>query len=189
MTVIHSKNLPPSSKLRGRRAVPRALSGRRQQGVVLILALLFALAILILGGSAVRTVVLAEKKGGNLRNQSMSFEAAEAAMLAAETHLKNTSPLVHKTIAGDYGPGDAPPLGAGVDGGLTKSWSGFAWTTAGNATEVAVTVNGVNKKAYYVIETLAAPAPGAVNEAFRVTAYAKGGSAEAASLLQSTYTR
>jgi type IV pilus assembly protein PilX len=165
---------------------PRALSRRRQQGVVLILALLFALAILILGGSAVRTVVMAEKQGGNLRNQSMSFEAAEAAMLAAESHLSNTSPLDHAAAPGDYGPGEFP-LGAKVDGGLTASWSGFDW--AANATAVVVTVNGVNKpaSAYYVIETLVAPAPNI--EAFRVTAYAQGGSSEAASLLQSTYTR
>jgi type IV pilus assembly protein PilX len=160
------------------------LSGRRQQGVVLILALLFALAILILGGSAVRTVVMAEKKGGNLRNQSMSFEAAEAALLAAESHLKDTSPLVHEAATpGDY-PAGVTPLGANVDGGLAASWSGFGW--AANATTVAVTVNGVNKNAYYVIETLGAPAG---TEAFRVTAYAQGGSSEAASLLQSTYTR
>lgn len=178
MTVIHAQ-------VRGRRRAPRALSGRRQQGVVLILALLFALAILILGGSAVRTVVMAEKKGGNMRNQSMSFEAAEAALLAAESHLKSTPTLGNnEENLGDYGTADPAPLGAGVDGGLTASWSGFAWTT--KASSVAVTVNGVNKNAYYVIETLGAPVG---TEAFRVTAYAQGGSGEAASLLQSTYTR
>jgi type IV pilus assembly protein PilX len=160
--------------------------------VVLILALLFALAILILGGSAVRTVVVAEKKGGNLRNQSMSFEAAEAAMLAAESHLKITSPLVHGAAApGDYGTSDTPPLGASVDGGLTGSWSGFDWTDATKVSSVSVTVNGVTKTAYYVIETLGSPAAGTVTvtEAYRVTAYAQGGSSEAASLLQATYTR
>jgi type IV pilus assembly protein PilX len=157
--------------------------------VVLILALLFALAILILGGSAVRTVVLAEKKGGNLRNQSMSFEAAEAAMLAAENHLKLTSPLDHNTVPGDYGTGDTPPLGANVDGGLTESWSGFDWTDATKVSAVTVTVNGVSRTAYYVIETLGTPPAGTVTEAYRVTAYAQGGSSEAATLLQSTYTR
>jgi type IV pilus assembly protein PilX len=183
MTVIHSK-------LRGRRVAPRALSRRRQQGVVLILALLFALAILILGGSAVRTVVMAEKKGGNLRNQSMSFEAAEAALLAAESHLKMTAFLNHAATPGDYGIG-ASPLAAGVDGGLAASWSGFDWaaTAPANATAVTVTVNGVDKKAYYVIETLVPPVGGGVTEAFRVTAYAQGGSGDATSLLQSTYTR
>jgi type IV pilus assembly protein PilX len=164
------------------------VSRRRQKGVVLILALLFALAILILGGSAVRTVVMAEKKGGNMRNQNMSFEASEAAMLAAEGYLRVTSPLANSAAnPGVYGPGDAPPLGVGVDGGQTASWNGFDWAT--KASHVAVTVNGVSKAAYYVIETLGSPAAGTVNEAYRVTAYATGGSSEAASLLQSTYTR
>ena len=84
-------------------------SAARQKGVVLILALLFALAILILGGSAVRTVLMAEKMGGNMRNQSLSFQAAEAAILAAEAHLSTTLALSRTvgsgtgTGAGDYG--------------------------------------------------------------------------------------
>jgi type IV pilus assembly protein PilX len=167
---------------------PRNLPRGRQQGVVLILALLFALAILILGGSAVRTVVMAEKKGGAMRNHSLSFEAAEAALLAAESHLQTTSPLVHdETAKGDHGPSDAPPLGEGVDAALATAWSGFDWQH--DASEVSVTVNGVTQTAYYVIETLGAPPAGSVTEAYRVTAYAQGGSSEAASLLQSTYTR
>lgn len=181
---------PQHAAAHRRRAPQRGQPRHRQQGVVLILALLFTLAILILGGSAVRTVVLAEKKGGHLRNQSMSFEAAEAALLAAEAHLKATWPLVHDAAnPGDYGPSDAAPLGAGVDGGVAASWQGFEWKD--KATAVKVTINGVgDRPAYYVIETLGTPAAGStVSEAYRVTAYAQGGSSEAATLLQSNYTR
>jgi type IV pilus assembly protein PilX len=169
-------------------------TARRQKGVVLILALLFALAILILGGSAVRTVVQAEKMGGNLRNQSMSFEAAEAAVLAAEGHLNVTPALSHGAVGtggtgtGDYEAGNIP-TGTSTDPGTTAAWSSFTWNST-NATAVTVTVNGVSRTAYYVIEALPAPTSGhSVTEAYRVTAYAQGGSSEAATLLQTTYTR
>lgn len=172
-------------------------SAARQKGVVLILALLFALAILILGGSAVRTVLMAEKMGGNMRNQSLSFQAAEAAILAAEAHLSTTLALSRTvgsgtgTGAGDYGTSAITSTSSTSDTGSAAFWGGFTWNKT-NATAVSVSVNGVDRTAYYVIEALGTPAlvnGSTATEAYRVTAYAEGGSAEAATLLQTTYTR
>ena len=181
---------------RHRRPLP---SPARQKGVGLILALLFALAILILGGSAVRTVLMAEKMGGNMRNQSLSFQAAEAAILAAEAHLSTTMAL-NRTVgsgtgtgAGDYGTSaiTSTSTSSNSDTGSAAFWAGFTWSKT-NATAVSVSVNGVDRTAYYVIEALGTPAlvnGSTATEAYRVTAYAEGGSAEAATLLQTTYTR
>ena len=162
----------------------------RQQGVVLIMALLFALAVVILGGSAVRTIVLAEIKAGNIRNQNMSFNAAEATMISAEQHLKDTPSLSHGTTGkGDYGQADLDQLPNNVDRWQSSAWKDFKWTVASNATAVTVKVNGVEKTGYYVIEWLpVTPAPN-VTEAYRITVYAQGGNSAADSILQSTYTR
>lgn len=164
---------------------------RRQRGVVLVFTLVFALLLLLPAMAAMKTGMMSERKSGDLRLQSLSMQAAEAAMAVAAAHLEVTVTLVNGTTGnGDYGL-DESPFPDGSDGGALSAWAGFNWEgSPTRVTKVPVEVDGATRDAYYVIETLRLP-PGyaAATGAFRVTAFARGISDEAATLLQATYVR
>ena len=65
-------------------------SSRKQRGSALIVALSILLVLTILGVSAMRTTSLEEKMAGNARDTQTAFEAAEAALHAAEIYLTTT---------------------------------------------------------------------------------------------------
>jgi len=72
---------------------PLPLSPKQQNGSALIVSLSILLILTILGVSAMRTTSLEEKMAGNSRDSQVAFEAAEAALRAAEMHIdsNNTS--------------------------------------------------------------------------------------------------
>lgn len=177
----------------------RRHSRTRQKGMILILTLVFAALMMLLAAGAVRTASVAESMSGNMRNRNLSLQVAEAAIASAQVKLANTMVLVDSigqiagTGTGDYAFSSTRSLMASntKNPGLPDFWRNFAWN-ATNANTVSTTVNGQNRTAYYVIEELQVPAnvPGSsIAQAFRVTAYGQGGSNEAVSLLQATYTR
>ncbi len=59
----------------------------RQQGAALILSLVFLLLLTILGITAVSTSTLQEKMAGNMKDQNVSFQAAESGLRGGETQL------------------------------------------------------------------------------------------------------
>ena len=61
---------------------------RRQQGAILIIALLFLVLLTIIGVSSISGVALEEKMAGNLREQNVAFQAAESALRDAEIDLE-----------------------------------------------------------------------------------------------------
>jgi type IV pilus assembly protein PilX len=157
-----------------------------ENGAVLIPAMVFMALLLILGVSAVSTTVLEEKMSGNLRNKNLSFQAAEAALAAAESYLAQ-NPALDDT--GGHYPLNGVRQQAGDPGSRVYWTDTFIWEDT-NAT--SITVAGVSAKAYYVIEALPPPANQGGNgptEAYRITARASGGTSEAVTLLQATYTR
>jgi type IV pilus assembly protein PilX len=164
------------------------LGQSRESGAILILALIFMALLLILGANAVSTTVLEEKMSGNLRNKNLSFQAAEAALAIAENQLAQTPAL--NDAGGLYPLNNArQPTG---DPGSRAYWTDtFTWNDT-NATLTTVDLTGVPAKAYYVIEALPPPANQGGNgptEAYRITARASGGTNDAITLLQATYTR
>ncbi|MBN3562481.1 pilus assembly PilX family protein [Aliamphritea spongicola] len=56
----------------------------REQGVVLIIALIFLLMLSLIGVSAMQGTTIQEKMAGNLRDQISAFNAAEAALREGE---------------------------------------------------------------------------------------------------------
>jgi len=61
----------------------------RQQGAVLIVSLIILLVLTLIGITGMRTTVLEEKMAGNMNDQNLAFQAAEAALRDGED-LMNT---------------------------------------------------------------------------------------------------
>jgi type IV pilus assembly protein PilX len=166
----------------------RPLRHCAQHGAVLIMALIFMVLLMILGAGAVDTVVLEERMAGNMRDKNLSFQAAEAALAAAERYLVATTTLPDS--GGNY------PLTSGRkpdgDPGRTAYWTGtggFSWDST-HATPTAVALAGVPASAYYVIEELPPPTIGdSDSPVYRITVRATGGTAAALTMLQATYAR
>jgi len=60
----------------------------RQQGAALIVALIMLLVMTLLGVTIARTTTMQERMAGNLRNQSIAFEAAETALREGEAWIQ-----------------------------------------------------------------------------------------------------
>jgi type IV pilus assembly protein PilX len=63
----------------------------RQRGVTLIVTLMFMVILAMLGIAIGNVSVLEEKMSGNTRNRDLAFQAAEAAIRAAETSLNDSA--------------------------------------------------------------------------------------------------
>lgn len=60
----------------------------KQQGAVLLVALIMLLLLTILGAAAMRDTNLQERMAGNMRDHNLAFQAAEAALRFAEQEVK-----------------------------------------------------------------------------------------------------
>jgi type IV pilus assembly protein PilX len=167
--------------------LPSRLSNGAQRGAALIVAMVMLLAMTLVGVTAVRNTTLQERMAGNLRDSNLAFQAAERALREGEKFLR--SPTI-------------PPF-TGANGLLTMQdaaghaafWSAYNW--AGNG-RTAADVADVASAPLYVIEELP-PVPLAGGSErfgplpdvgfFRVTAQAVGGTADAVTILQTTYRR
>jgi type IV pilus assembly protein PilX len=64
---------------------------RRQQGAVLIVALVLLLVLTVLGTAGLQDTTLEERMSGNFRDHSNAMQAAEAALRAGEVGISSTS--------------------------------------------------------------------------------------------------
>ena len=95
---------------------------QRQSGSALIISLIILLVMTILGVQGMQNSTLEEKMAGNFRDRALAFEAAEAALLAAEDFLNSA---------------DLAPV-ATTDGAATRVWAfGTPWVGASDLTQAA----------------------------------------------------
>lgn len=165
---------------------------QRQTGAALVVGLVLLLIMTVLGVSSIRTATLQERMAGNLRDNNLAFQAAEAALREGEELLGQAAlPLFD---------GSNGLLQRQDDSGQPQYWSSsYNWSANSRvATRVTPADHDVAESPRYVIEELPpVPAPGdsvrfgALPEVgfYRVTARGVGGSAEAVSIIQSTYRR
>ncbi|HBZ29300.1 MAG TPA: hypothetical protein DEO56_01675 [Nitrosomonas nitrosa] len=166
----------------------------RQRGVVLVTGLIFLVILTLLGVTAMQTTILEERMAGNLRDENLAFQAAEAALREGELFLEQITLPVFDGSNGLYrydpknpdNPSSAPnPI----------TWSG--WSTSGRT--INVTIQGVASQPRYIIEQLDSisiaggsaqqSAQSLTSTMFRITARGVGGSETAVVFLQSTYRR
>lgn len=90
----------------------------RQQGVVIVIALIALLLLSLIGTTAMRSSTMQEKISGNMRDQDLAFQAAEAALYEAETFIESLTTLaLFNNSGGLYAKGDAPDVYAGWPAG------------------------------------------------------------------------
>ncbi len=63
------------------------LTGRSQSGAVLVVSLLILMIMSIIGISSMQNTLLEERMAGNLKDQNMALEAAEAALRDGEAYI------------------------------------------------------------------------------------------------------
>lgn len=74
--------------------IPRHFrSSRRQRGATLIVALVLLVVVTLLGVASLRGVLLQERMAANQYDRSLAFQAAEAALRAAEAYVETNVPV------------------------------------------------------------------------------------------------
>ena len=158
-----------------------------ESGAVLVIALIFLLVLTLLGITATSTSTMQERMAGNLRDNNLAFQSAEAALRDGEELLQQATIPVFGGVNGLL------PLQSGSS--QASFWN--AWDWPGNS-RTAPAVAGTAAAPQYVVEELP-PVPaegdslrfGALPDVgfYRVTARAVGGTTDAVSILQITYRR
>lgn len=179
--------------MRAQMRVPGIESKHKQQGVVLVVALIMLLLMTILGLSSMQTTTLEEKMAGAIRDKQIAFQSAEVALREGEDYLTAASLPAFNNSGGLYSP-------SGTSG---DQWKSVAWS-AGTAAacncfipNVSVGL-GVPKPRYILEELPAGSLPGGSlvvgfstgNTATMYQVTARGvGKGGGVAVLQSTYLR
>jgi type IV pilus assembly protein PilX len=170
------------------------VAGRSHTGAALVISLVILLVLTVLGVAGMRSSTLEERMAGNARDRHMAFEAAEAALLAGEQHLR-----VNVFFTDNFDT-------IGTDGMYNDStsysniWQAIQWTDDDSlAYDGDVGTAAPPRFVIQHYDTIAATADqlnldnygqgtgaGAIG-LFRITARGTGGSNETPVILQSTY--
>lgn len=206
--VTSATGCPPEPLLRGRN--DRINVASTQRGAVLITGLIFLVVLTLLGTTALQSTILEEKMAGNLRDETLAFQAAEAALRSGEHFLEQVTLPEFNGSGGLYHYACSEglnPDAEGEDEGESFSCpptpdpvTEMNWD-AGDSRETGVVIEGVVSQPRYFIEQLgnislqgdsgSAQQSGTALDAtmFRVVARGVGGTETATVLLQSTYRR
>lgn len=188
--------------------------GNRQKGAALVTSLIILLMLTLMGVAAMQTTTLEEKMAGNLRNENLAFQAAEAALRAGEAYLQEFAigPFVADTSATNLALNPAGLYQPTLSSNNERWQQTDIWTEAGSRAH-AQALAGLAEQPRYIIEDLSSytrctnagnctnvPLPrmpggsvkfGPIPDVgrFRITARGVGGTTDAVVLLQSYYNR
>lgn len=182
------------------KTIPRAICFKphscKQRGITLLMALIFLTVLTLLGVTAAQMMGQEERMAGNSRNRDMAFQAAEAALSAAEKNVA-TFPAVFPAATietpgsgGQYTFSLCLPnsqafwTGTSVKDCKGVAKTGFAWDAA-DATQTITGVPYVSEQPKYIVEKMSDLA-GA--KQYRVTARGVGGDPNAVVILQAVFT-
>lgn len=191
-------------------------SAPTQRGAVLITGLIFLVILMLIGTTAMQGTLLEEKMAGNLRDETLAFQAAEAALRSGERFLEQVTIPEFNSSDGLYfyadcwgsesGAGDEAGDTAGSTGNACApenpaTWPASDWSDAAKTRSVEIETDGVASQPRYFIEQLpnislmgnsgSAQQSGSLQTAsiFRIVARGVGGNDATAAILQSTYQR
>ena len=167
-------------------AAPRP---HRQDGVVLVIALIMLVITTLLAVSAAQVTGLNERMAGHSRDRDRAFQAAEAGLREGERVLQQAVLPAFDGTGGRYSvptPGDPPRW-------KTISWTGSAIPAyGGSIPDVAAPPRYIVEEIATIAgagESLDATETAASNTYYRVTARAVGGQDGTVVVLQTTYRR
>jgi type IV pilus assembly protein PilX len=166
---------------------------RNQQGVALIIALIFLLLMNILAVAALSTTALGERMAGNLSDKNTAFQAAESALAGGEFWIGSQ---LNKPVFDPANTSDGlhlPSLSA------VHVWEESTGVWSGNDVLTYTGLQGVSQQPRFIIEdlgmiadnkgSLVMPAnyKSSGKNLFRITARGTGSSSNAVVMVQSTY--
>jgi len=177
-------------------------NSRQQRGAALITSLIILLVLTVLGVSAMSTSSLEELMAGNLRDQNLSFQAAEAALQDGERYIDSWggTPPAATSDGSNSGVYTRDEFGLYESTAFNTSvWNNAVATTYGADTGIAISSLGeVQALPMYIIEEEDFVAKDASFRAqtqregayyYRVTGRGVGASSNAVTLLQTTVAR
>jgi len=152
-------------------------SPEKQSGAVLVISLIMLLALTLTGVSGMQVTSLEEKMAGNMRDQNIAFQAAESALLQAESFIltNSTEASVYAGANGLLNIANAEP----TDYFLASNW------VAANSS-IATNNYGLPEAPRFIIKKFA---QNGADIFFRVTARAIGKTPGTQIILQSVYIR
>lgn len=159
----------------------------RQRGSALIIALVFLLAMTLIGVAGMQSTTQQEGMAGNLRDRNLAFQAAEAALLDAENALNQDRPGIVRLDPATF----TPPA----------NWMNYPWGAQSTIYPGALTE--ISAPPRYVIEDLGwvtqssgagesvkvSGSTGLGDQYYRITARSLGGTTDAIVILQTVYRR
>lgn len=166
---------------------------RLQRGSALVVSMVFMLLLTIIGVGAMQSSSLQERMAGNVRDTNSAFQAAEAAVRAAETYLQGANVGPFTGANGLYRFCGVGVVGAGCN---VPDWRDRA---SGGWASPAANVAGVDAQPQFIIQlmpamadpngSLAADEPNPALEFYRVTARGFGASSNSMVVIQTTFRR
>ena len=121
-------------------------ANQKQRGAVLIVSLVVLLLMTIIGISSMKTTTLEERMSGNMRDQNLSFQSAEAAIIEGENFLFNNQLiLTDGSVGGLHDTGNGPDV-----------FDPVTWTDNARSISAATVTSLINEEqaARYYIEKI-----------------------------------
>lgn len=112
---------------------------RTQTGAALVVSLLILLIMTIVGVSSMQTTTLEERMAGNMRDQNLSFQSAEAALIEGENYLENIVLIVTDGTAGLHPKNGAPDV-----------FDSDTWVNNAKSISASVYLNEDQKARFYI---------------------------------------
>lgn len=170
----------------------------KSRGSALIIALVFLLALTMIGTTAMQGTSQQESMAGNMRDRNLAFQAAEAGLRAAERWLQAQATAPNFT----NGTGGTGYLSAQPDTfWITYNWNNQSLYSNNTTTPPtgALALTQLSRQPSYVIEDTTQDPSGAGNNdpncaslayrCYRITSRGVGGSPNAIVVLQATFYR
>lgn len=174
---------------------PAYIKHPSQRGATLIISLLLLLVLTLIGVTAMQATALQEKMAGNMRNQNLAFQAAEAALRAGENWIdQQTAEPAAQSSCSTTPCAQVWQLNTPNGGNfLDLNW----WKTTSHAQIYGdTTLAKVKTAPQYFVEyhsfikgslVIGKQNDEAGRHIYRITAQGTGGTASAQAILQTTY--
>lgn len=171
-------------------------------GAILFVSLILLIVLTLIGVTALRVSTMEERMAGNMRDRAIAFQAAEAALRAAEKLLGDGAPTAIGTYTGSSCtkgvfilvsnvPYFVSVTGHTWDGSSVAFWNGWPWSSSNCYYTDNINLTDFDKigkpieTPRYVIEEM--PAVSSGGKSYRVTAMGYGSSKKAQVILQATF--
>ncbi len=124
-----------------------------QQGVVLVVGLIFLVLVTLLGTTAMQTTVLEERMAGNMRDYNLALQAGESALLDAEVYIKNNTVNFNPLNESEFDINGSCVSGVSGLCPIIYSIQSINFDST-DSLQVDTTVTGVYKQPRYIIEMM-----------------------------------